>query len=320
MAVLITGVGLVGANVCRRFIEEGYDVICYDLVDRKIDFLEKASGKFTFVKGDILDLESLKEVVKRHEVEGVVHTVIYATSSDAQNMFKVNVAGTSNILEVARLNGLRVVNVSSGAVYGHRPDLKPLKEDDSRTATIPPDAPPAVLYTYTKRMAEELVEMYHATFGVDTVTVRASYVYGPADSAARHLQRGPPLLVRKALMHEPLKMTQGGDEMIDCTYAADLANGIHLAYSVRPIQQRTFNISAGRLTKMSEVARAVKKAVEGAEIELGPGPWPEVASAFARGPFDITRARQELGYVPRYSIEDAIREYVDWYRKNANWM
>lgn len=320
MTILVTGLGLVGANLSRKFIDEGYRVICYDRTEREIDFLKEKSNEYRFLKGDILNREQLMDTANRYDVQGIIHTAIYPTSNESLKMFKVNVEGSLNVLEVAKAKKIKIVNISTGAVYGHRPNLKPLKEDEPLPPITRSGSSATILYTFTKRMGEELATMYNLAYGVDVVTVRASYVYGPADHAPRHLKRGIAFILRKALRNEPLEISQGGDEKNDYTYVKDLANGIYLAFTVEDTKHRLFNISSGKLSTMSEVAQIVKKIVPGVTIELGPGAWPEMGSAFLRGPFDLSRAHEELGYAPKYTLQEGIEEYAKWLRKNPSWL
>ena len=320
MTILVTGLGLVGANVSRKFIDEGYRVVCYSRTEREIDFLKEKSDKYRFLKGDISNKEQLMDTANRYDVQGIIHTVIYPTSDESLKMFKINVEGSLNVLEVARAKKIKTVNISTGAVYGHRPDLGPLKEDEPLPPVTRSGSPATILYTFTKRMGENLATMYNLAYDVDVVTVRASYVYGPADHAPRHLARGIAFILGKALRNEPIEMSRGGDEKNDYTYVKDLANGIYLAFTAEDTRHRLFNIGSGRLSTMSEIAQIVKKIVPGVTIEFGPGVWPEMGSAFLRGPFDLSRAHEELGYTPRYSLEEGIEEYAKWLRKNPSWL
>ena len=111
-------------------------------------------------------------------------------------------------------------------------------------------------------------------------------------------------------------MTSGRDHPLDLTYAKDLADGIFLVYEKKNYKRRIFNIGGGKLYKLSEIAIAIKEVVDNADIELGPG-YSEVLlkQTVIRGPGDITRAKNELGYRPKYSLKKGIKEYANWLKK-----
>jgi len=330
MSVLVTGMGSVGVNVARRFVDEGYEVVCYDVAPRRgIDFLEEVGDRVEFVRGDILDIPRMLETVRRKRVEGIIHTaIIYPLLVETpDSVFRVTVEGQKNVLEVARLEELKVVAMSSDAVYGPRPDMTPCREDDPTPMTwwADPRWRMINLYIAVKLCGEQLMLAYNTVYGLDTVVVRPCEVFGPGE---RTVNRPIPYFSMKALRGEPVQLESGGDHAKDFTYAKDLAKGIFSAYAAKPLRHRVFNITGGRLVTLREVAEAVGEAVPGARIELGPGLLnPEVethrelraelSTIWTRGPCDITRAREDLGYQPT-PFKQAVREYVEWLRRQAS--
>ncbi len=160
MSVLVIGMGGVGVNVARKFADEGYKVVCYDIAPRRgIDFLEEANDKIVFVRGDALDIPYMLETVRKHQVEGIIHTAIaYPLPFKAPNsVFRGTIEMQKDILEVARLENLKVVSMSSEAVYGPQPDLNPMREDDptSRAWSTEPNWRMADLYLTTKVCCEQ---------------------------------------------------------------------------------------------------------------------------------------------------------------------
>ena len=96
---------------------------------------------------------------------------------------------------------------------------------------------------------------------------------------------------------------------MDMTYVRDLADGIYRAMTVRPIAHRVFNLTSGVQRRREEVAEAVRRRVPGARITLGPG---LPARAHLRGPSRLERARAELGYAPRYTLESGMDDWLRW--------
>ncbi|MEM2526040.1 MAG: SDR family NAD(P)-dependent oxidoreductase [Candidatus Methanomethylicaceae archaeon] len=306
-SVLITGgTGLVGVHAAYKFASEDFNVIIFDLNPREIDFLEEVKDRLTIIKGDVTKIEDLLNVTSKYNVEGIVHTAAIPREpicrEKPMQTFMVNVGGTLNVLEVARQKNLKVVYISTQAVYGKRPDLKPLTENDP--------VYPVGIYGTQKLIGEFLTTSYNIVYNLDTVSIRTSWVYGPA---LMTIPNPPSIFLEKVLAGESIILPSGGDHPLDYTYVKDLANGIFLAFTKRPIQHRVFNISGGKLYTLHDVAEAIKKVIPEAKIELGPGLWEELLrQAAIRGPADITYAQQELGYKPRYSLEEGIKEYAEW--------
>jgi len=327
MSVLVTGMGGVGVNVARKFVDEGYKVVCYDIAPRRgIDFLEKAGDKIAFVRGDVLDLPHMLETVRNYQVEGIIHTaIVYPLPLKTPNsVFRGTIEMQKDVLEVSRLEDLKVISMSSEAVYGPQPDLNPMKEDDPtpRSWSAEPKWRMASLYIAIKVCCEQLMKAYHYVYGLDTVIVRSCEVFGPAE---RTIHRPIPYFLMKALRGEPIKLESGGDHVKDYTYARDLANGIFSSYTIRPLKHRVFNITGGKIISLYEVAEAVKEAVPGATIELGPGELKaegethralrdHMNSIWSHGPCDISRASAELKYRPT-PFRQAVIEYADYLRK-----
>jgi UDP-glucose 4-epimerase len=296
--VLITGgAGFVGSFTALELLEHGHNVVAYDLRAEPNDVLAEAGDRVAVIAGDIRDRAHLERVVREHHIEAIAHTaaVIGQTSgaSDPDWMFNINVIGTLNVLEAARAIGARVVYVSTATLYGQHPDLHPLTEDAR------PD--PVGMYDTTKLMAETLVVSYHTIYGLDTVALRPGYVYGHHNSTGGYFLEG-------VYAGEPVDQEYGADLPMDVTYVKDLALGIRLALTVRPLEHRIFNLTGGVSRKRSEVAELVRQLVPGAQITLGPG---IPSTAHLRGPSVLTRARAELGYEPRYTLEAGM---ADWFQ------
>jgi len=300
MRVLVTGAsGFVGSFVAARFAREGHEVAGLDRRARPLDPRHRAPGVRVF-EADVLDPRRVLEVVDEVGAEGVVHAAAVIGQADGAadpvRMYRVNVEGTMSALEAARARGLRLVYVSTAALYGVHPDLHPLSEDDR------PE--PVGIYDTTKLMAETMVITYHKVYGLDTVAIRPGYVFGPnASTGGYYLDR--------AFAGEAIDEPVGADLPMDVTYVRDLADGIYRAMTVRPIAHRIFNVTGGVLRRRSEVAEVARQLVPGARIRVGPGIPP---MAHLRGPSILARAESELGYRPRYSLESGMADWLSWLR------
>jgi nucleoside-diphosphate-sugar epimerase len=160
------------------------------------------------------------------------------------------------------------------------------------------------MYDTTKLMAETLAISYHKIYGLDIVALRPGYVYGHHNSTGGYF-------LDRLFRGESIDQQVGADLPIDVTYVRDLAQGIRLAMTVRPIQSRIFNLTGGVLRSRGEVAEIARRLVPSADLKLGPGFSP---TSHLRGPSDLTRGRTELGYEPRYSLEDGMADWLTWLR------
>lgn len=304
MRVLITGgTGFVGSFTAAEFVAQGNQVVCLDRRIQPTAGFPAGHPDITVIEGDILDTARLHDVIREHRIEAVAHTaaVISQTdgAADPEWMYRINVTGTLSVLEAVRAARLRMVSVATATLYGMHPDLHPLTEDAR------PD--PVGIYDTTKLMAETLAITYHKVYGLDIVAVRPGYVYGPGNSTGGYM-------LDRVFAGEAIDQPIGADLPMDVTYVKDLARGIYLAMTVRPLVHRIFNITGGVLRRRGEVAQLVRQFVPDAQIHLGPGIPP---TAHLRGPSDLTRSRDELGYVPRYSLEEGMADWFAWLQRQA---
>ena len=296
-AVLITGgAGFVAAHLARRFAAAGLRVRLADVRDPHPAVAPFLPPDAERVRADVLDAARLGAAADVPGLEGIVHTAAVVgpgpALADPARATAVNVLGTQRVLDLARERGLRLTYLSTATLYGTRPDLLPLDED------APPD--PVSHYDATKLMGEVLVRSYVRSFGLDATVVRTGFVYGPGSGIGEYFL---PRVLRGEAVVEPA----GGDHPCDFTYVADLADGLFRAHTRRPLEHRLFNVTGGVLRTRGDLAAAVRAAVPGAAIALGPGVDPR---RHLRGACDLTRARTELGYAPAYTLEAGIAAWA----------
>jgi UDP-glucose 4-epimerase len=310
--VLITGgMGVIGAETSRKFVREGYRPVIFarhrddKLVGDIVDAID-------FEAGDILDMPRLLGVIKQHKITHIVHAAAFVGAMSAANpalSIQVNVIGTVNVLEAARLFEVkRVVYTSAKGIYGPilgeygPPHYRPIPEDMPKN--------PQRIYDSAKLMSEQAALYYANNFGIDVAVLRFATTYGPGKTA-RHGKMGVTSQIVENPFHRiAFKHPYGSEAKDDFIYNKDSALGIYLATVAEKVPSRVYNIGSGQGVSLTDIAAVVRKHLPGAEIEIGPGdnflgmPYPP------HGVYDVSRARNELGFEAEYNVERAIADYI----------
>jgi len=301
------GTGLVGAYSAKKLSDEGFDVVCFDFKPRQVDFIK--GWNTPVVKGDVRKAEDLLQAIKQYSVKGIVHTAAIPSETTCRNdpvgSFEVNVRGTLNVAECSRLKDLRLVYVSTQGVYGnlHCEDLSPIREEEHALTIFG-------VYASQKMMGETITTTYSQIYGLSAIILRPSWVYGPGQVA---VQNPVSIILEKAVKKDPFILEKGGDHPLNYTYVKDFAEAVYLSIKNRPPRHFVFNIDGGRLVTVREIAEAVKAVIPDAQISVGPGYWPTISQQTPiRGPGDLTKAQQELGYEPHYSVSEGVKEYAQY--------
>ncbi len=308
--VLVTGGnGLLGSWVTYYLTQNDKGVISFDLKEKDFDYLREVRDKIVFVKGNVLEWSSILPVFLKwgSEIEGIIHTpAVMATPQYWNNPHPstvVNVIGTLNLLEFARLYQVpKFIYISSGAVYGET-------KDNPGELTHPPS--PSDLYGASKAGAEFLTLQYGNHYGIDARIVRPYFFFGPGllPSEMTPLFRN---LLGSLEGLDNLYLEKGKEQRLGFTYVKDTAWGTFLAYHKPKVNHRIFNIATEEVTSFPDLARLAQKySDQPRETHIGPG------KMFPRGEtLDITLAKKELGFEPRYTMERAMAEYAEWVKRN----
>jgi UDP-glucose 4-epimerase len=313
MKVLITGgMGVIGAETSRKFVKEGHRPVV--LARHRDDSLVgDIADQIDFEPGDILDMPRLLDVIKRHQVTHIVHAAAFVGAVSAANpalSIQVNVMGTVNVLEGARLFDVkRVVYTSAKGIYGPvlgdygPPHYKPMPEDMPKN--------PQRIYDSAKLMSEQTALYYANNFGLDVAILRFATTYGPGKTA-RHGKMGVTSQIVEAPFNGlPFHHPYGAEAKDDFIYNKDSALGVYLATTADKVPSRVYNIGSGEGLTLNDFAVAIRKHIPGADIKIGPGdnflgmPYPP------HGVYEVSRARNELGFKPEYDFDRAVGDYVD---------
>lgn len=317
--IMITGgSGFLGTYVTRSLAERGDRVVIFDAVG-PAPVLAALTAPFeqqiVFVRGQVLDLAGMLRAVQQHNVERIFHAAAlydppYSLDEPAIT-YQVNITGTINVMETARLSGVqRVVQSSSIAVYAPR-QYEPI--DERHPISLPSAGNPLGPYGASKAAAEIVGLTYYSTNGVDFVALRNSAIYGHGMRYPMYIKP----MVENSVRGLPTRFATGGDMRRDYTHVKDITQAVIKALDVpaSALTQRVFNIGSGTMHSAAQVAETVRIVLPNADIEIGAGLSElEQNDMRARGMLDLSAARQQLRYEPQFTLEAGIRDYVAMFR------
>lgn len=315
MRVLITGgMGVIGSMVSGRLVRAGLKPV---LMARHLDrsLIGSVAEKADIELGDVLDLPRLVGVIKAYGVTHIIHMAALIGALSHQNpphSVQVNVIGTLNVLEAARLFDVRrVVFTSAKGVYGHiggeygHPEFKAVSEDHPKN--------PIRIYESEKLIGEHMGEFYLRTYGLEFAALRFSGTFGPGKTVRHGDKAGLSRLVEGAFAGDRVVIEKGGDQRSDYVYNKDAAEGVYLACVAERLNHAAYNIGSGRSASLKTFAREVERVLPEARISVGPGIQDERPNYSCL--YDISRAREDLGYAPRFTEGEAIEDYIETLRQ-----
>ena len=315
MKIFVTGgAGFIGSNFICHVLALGnaYSVVNYDKLSYAGNLSNLASiandPNYRFVKGDICDAVAVEaamagcDAVVHLAAESHVDRSIYEPAP----VIETNVTGTFVLLQVARKTGIKkFVHISTDEVYG---DLAPgtFAEENSN---LRPSSP----YSASKAGSDLLVLSYVRTFDFPAVITRSSNNYGPYQFPEKFL----PLMITNALDDKPLPIYGDGKQQRDWLHVEDNCRGI-LAVLERGRVGEIYNIGGLDIEENLSLARGLLRILHKPESLLSfvkdrPGHDRRYA-------LDCKKVERELGWKPAISLEEGLRETIDWYKNNASWL
>jgi nucleoside-diphosphate-sugar epimerase len=320
--ILLTGAtGFVIANLARHLSAKGHEVLAADLnpPDPPLREFVSRSGNVAFGEVDVTDRDAVRDLLLESRPTRVVHgAAITSIPPEVERArflrtVEVNVTGTLNVLDASREARVeRVVVVSSGSIYGARPDLATISEEDP--------ARPVELYPVTKWAAEALARRFADVHDMDVAVTRLASPFGPfeRDTGSRPLLSSIREWTAAALRGENLRVLGPAPPPRDSVYVADIASGIATVLLAKRLPHRVYNVGWGRITAADDVLEALRRLFPGLRVERRPSepsPW---SASPARGPLSIDRLQQDLGWSPRYDLQSGLATYVEWARANPS--
>jgi len=304
--ILVTGgAGFIGSHVVDAYLEAGHEVVVVD---------NMASGnranlnpRATFYEVDIRSPQLL-DVMERERPEVVnhhaAHIDVRRSVADPLYDASVNIEGSIALLEACRKTGVRkVIYISSGgAMYGE-PEYLPCDENHP----VRPLSP----YGASKHTVEHYVFMYRQNFGIDYTVLRYPNVYGPRQDPFG--EAGViAIFTERMLKGEPVTINGSGEQERDFIYVGDCVSANLLCLEAGG--GREYNLGWGVGVTVNEVYRRLKEAT-GYHLDANYGPA-KTGETF-RIYLDTTRARQELGWIPRVGMEEGIARTVQFFRERV---
>jgi UDP-glucuronate 4-epimerase len=296
MPILVTGAnGLIGYAVAAELAGAGRPVI--GLVRQE----PTEPVPFDLCFGDLTDVHRLHKLFTEHSFAAVIHCGgVSGPMVGLDNPFTTiatNILGTANILEACRIHGVeRVVYTSSTTAYGNTPEA-PVKE----AAPLRPKD----IYGATKAAGEVLVGAYSDQHGLDGVSLRISWVYGPRRRTDCLIRT----LIDDALSGRPTRLGFGVGFHRQYVHVNDVVASILAAVDAPSYPSRVYNVTGGSFDSLDEVGAVVQRVLPQARIEMMPGPDPVDTM---QEEFDISSIRQDLGFSPAIGLEEGIRAYAGW--------
>ena len=315
MTTLITGSSLLGSNVAYQLLSQNEKVIIYDQNPQPehIGRIVRESSLVKIKKGDVLNFPELLFTVKEEGVKRIIHTAALQTHATGPQqpytVFKVNLEGTLNLLEICRIMDIEnFVFFSSSGVYTGL-------TRDSGNETIGEDVlmkyisnRPTSYYSITKLSAEYFGLCYNQYYGTNFVALRFAAAFGPWTGPHGGFVGG--LIdkwVRASLLGQNVSSIDLPFRAIQLIYAKDAAKASVLASRKNRLENRVLNIGMKDQCTFEQIANAIKTIVNKGSIQFS---YREKAWSFLTPPFDVSLAEKELGFTPEFDLTAGIEDYV----------
>lgn len=318
MNYLITGgAGFIGSSLADELIKDKnnriivIDNFC-DFYDPSIkeDNIKEISKKdnYKLYHIDIRDKDALKNVFDSEKIDVIIHLAAMAgVRPSIENPLcyqEVNCIGTQNILEEMKIHNIKnLVMASSSSVYGNTKEV-PFREDMIVDYAISP-------YAATKKANEVMTHVYHKLYDMNVIMLRFFTVFGPRQRPDLAINK----FTRLMLDNEEIPMFGDGTTSRDYTYISDIVDGIKRSIDYVLKNKDVYeilNLGNSNPVSLKEMINIIGKVLGIVpNIKELPMQMGDVDRTFA----DISKAKELIGYCPKVSFEEGIRNFVEWYKK-----
>ncbi|GAA4321275.1 SDR family oxidoreductase [Flaviaesturariibacter amylovorans] len=318
MHILVTGgAGFIGSNLVEELLRDPrvtgvrvLDNLATGFAHNLKDF--EADPRFEFLQGDIRDYETCLAACKG--IDRISHQAalgsVPRSINDPLTTNAVNITGTLHIFTAARECGVqRVVYAASSSTYGDHPGLPKVEDAIGR---------PLSPYAVTKYVNELYARVYADVYGISFVGLRYFNVFGPRQDPNGAYAAVIPLFMKAVLDNVPPHVNGDGETSRDFTYVSNAvhANICALFTENTDALNQVYNIACGERTTLNELFETIK-GIAGSDLAAIHGP--ERAGDVRHSLADISRARTLLGYDPKVTVREGLKEAFTWYRQHHNY-
>ena len=336
MQFIVTGgAGFIGSNTVRRLLEMGHKVVVIDNLSRagsplNLEWLRQAGGDLEFVRQDVRDYDGLRRALKpHHSAEVVLHfaaqVAVTTSVADPREDFEINALGTFNLLEALRAErmGPTVVFTSSNKVYGELAHLR-VEEKASRYqyADLPmgvDESAPLDFYSpygCSKGAADQYVHDYARIYGMPTVVLRNSCIYGTRQFGVED-QGWLAWFVIAAVQGRPISIYGDGKQVRDVLFIDDLVEVVLRAVENPSVSAgQVYNIGGGpsRVVSVWKEFGPMLEGLIGRSLAVTYDDWrPGDQKVYVS---DIRKAGRDFGWEPKVDVAEGVRRLFEWVQAN----
>ncbi len=321
MKVLVTGgAGFIGSNLCEYLLMEGHIVRCLDNFSTGkpgniFPLLEQYPQTFNLQVGDIRNIEDCRKAVE--DMEYVLHEAalgsVPRSIKDPITTNDVNIGGFMNMLVAARDAGIkRFVFAASSSTYGDSKSLP--KVEDVIGKPLSP-------YAITKYVDELYADVFARTYGIEYIGLRYFNVFGRRQDPFGAYAAVIPLFVKKFVNHEAPNINGDGEYSRDFTYIDNVIqmNVLALTTTNSEAVNQIYNTAFGERTTLNQLVTYLKEYLSDFDSEIAkiePTHGPNRAGDIPHSLACVDKAKRLLGYDPKYSMKQGLKEAVKWYWEN----
>ena len=302
--VLVTGgAGFIGSHLAERLIKEKASVSI--IKEKASDTLSVDSfkEKLKMYDCDLKDYGSVKKVLRTVQPDIIFHLASFTSPERDVNfsfVVKNNFFGTVNLIKALRGKFELFINTGTCEEYGNGP--VPFDEEQLPISVSP--------YSLSKIITTYYCGMLHATYNLPVITLRPFLTYGPRQRNSRMLI---PSSILNSLKNEPLKMTKG-EQTRDFIHVNDVVEGYILTAKSKKAIGEVINIGSGKEYKIKDIVQKIYGLV-GSKAKPLIGALPYRTGETMHFYCSNKKAKKILGWSPTISLEDGLKETVDWYKE-----